>query len=473
MTQVFFLAPAGLSVVFLVAARAPVALRERIVRWGAWAGVVLGGALFVARDGLAPWRALDFAPEEAAIVGVALACTWGSVIALDLGENRWWAGALAGVASTGLVGVAAARWTIPVLLFLVCGSAALCLAAERSGRATWLSFAAADGAIAATLIADVVAREAWSAPETLEPLLLAPLLVACALRAGLVVRLGASGLVGTPAAVLGPIAVAGALVPIARWVERPLPWVAGCVLLLAVTVAAWSVLRRSFDPSVAGAWPVGLGAGLLLMSERATTPAAVAAVLGMTVVCLWPDALERGRLSRGVVLSGLVPTVTFGAVGIAARESFARATAGGEPVEVAAWLFVSGLLPVAFATGVAVGLFAARTEPKGGYHPEAVFLTWVALAASAVVGFALGPGKVYGALGGGPAAGMFAAALVFGALAAIRTTSGAEAEPSARVVVGAPPRLGGWAGVVALALHALGAAAIAWITILGLQQGFL
>lgn len=473
MTAGLFLAPAGLSLAFLAASRAPAEVRDRIVRWGAWLGIGLGAGLFVMRDRLAGWRALDIGPEEAAIAGLAVACTWGLVIALDLGEDRWWVGALAGVSGTALVGVAGAQWTIPVLLFLGCGSAAVCLAAARANRAAWLSLAASDGAIAAALIADVVSSEAWPAPGNLGSILLIPLLIACALRLGLIVRIGAPGLIGTPASALAPIVVAGGLIPVARWVERPLPAVAGAVLLIAVAIAAWSVLRRRFVPSIAGTWPAALGGGLLLTSERATTPAAVAVLLGITVVCLWPDALERGRLSRAVVLSGVVPTITFGAIAIAARESFTRATEDGETLEVAAWLFVSGLLPVAFASGVAVAVFAARTEAKGGYHPEAVFMTWVTLAASVLIGFALGPSQVYGALGGGPAAGMFGAALLLGAVAAARAPGGAEVEPSARVTPDAGLRVGAWAGVVSLALLTVGAAGIAWITVVGLQQGFL
>ena len=477
MTSLAFLGPAGLSLILLAASRVPVELRDRIVRWTAWAGVGLGVAVFLSRDSLSAWRGLEFAPGEAAVVGVGIACTWGLVIALDLGASRWWAGALAGVAATGLVGFAAARWAIPGLLFLGCGSAALCVGASRTSRGAWLSLALADGGIAAVLIADVVAREGWRTPTHINVPLLVPLLVACAIRIGLMVRLGPLALIAGPAAAMAPLVLVGGLIPVARWVERPLPLVAACVLLLGVVVAGWSVLRRSFDPSISGVWPVALGAGLLLTSEAATIPAAVAVVLAMTVVVLWPDALERGRLSRGLMLSGLVPTVMFGAVGIAARESFAAATAGGPTTEVASWLVVSGLLPVAFATGVAVGIFAARSEASGGYHPEAVFMTWVALAASVLAGLALGPGEIYASLGGGPAATMFAVALLCGVGAAIRSSraSGEAVSdgPSSRVVLGTGPRLGTWAGALSVAVLVAGAGAIAWVTVRGLQQGFL
>lgn len=477
MTPLLFLGQAVLSVVLLVSSRAPGTIRERVVRASAWLGVVSGAWMFVARDGLQTWRGFELGPGEGAIIGVAIACTWGLVLGLDLGPDRWWAGGLAGVAAMGLVGMGAARWTVLVLLFLVCGSLAMSVAASRASRAGLLSLAAADAGLVTVLVADVISRDDWSVPESIDSPLLVGLLVSCALRAGLVVRVGPLGLLGRPAAVMAPLALAQGLVVVSRWVERPLPLVAAAVLLLAIGIAGWSLLRRVLDPSTAGAWPVALGSALLLASERATVPASLGAVLGITVVCLWPDAMERGRLSRSLVLSGLAPTIVFGAVGIAARESFILATSGGDTLEVAAWLGVSALLPVSFATGVAVGIYSARSEPVGGYHPEAVFMTWVLLAGSIGAGFALGPGEVYAALGGRPAAIALAAAIAFGAVAALRvgTSTGPVRgpTPSCRVGLGPPPPLGVWAPVLAVALLAGGATATAWITVRGLQQGFL
>lgn len=479
MTPLLVLAPAGLSVVLLAVSRAPSSTREKIVRGTAWIGVALGATSFLMRDGLEAWRGVELGSGPAAIAGVALACSWGLVIALDLGEDRWWVGALTGVAGTGLAGFAGGQWTIPALLFFGCGSVALTLAASRASRAAWLSLTVADTAIAAALVADLLSRDEWTAPEHVEMPLLICLLIGCGLRIGLVVRLGPLGLIGRPAAALAPVAVAGGLIPVARWVEIPLPLVASGVLLIGIAVVAWSVVRRSFDPSMVGLWPIALGSGIVLISDHATVPAAVAALLGITVVSLWPDALERGRLSRGLVLSGLVPTVMFGAIAIAARASFERATAEGDTLEIASWLTVSGLLPIAFASGVATGVCVARSDTRGGYHPEAVFMTWVVLAASVVAGFALGPSEVYGALGGGPAAGLFSGALILGAATAARVLNGSDspgspsADPSAAVTLGRPPHLGRWAAAVSVALSVAVTVTTGWITVVGLQQGFL
>ena len=253
----------------------------------------------------------------------------------------------------------------------------------------------------------------------------------------------------------------------------PIP--AAVVLALGLGISVWSILRRRVDPSVVGVWPVALGGSLLLASSRATVPAAITILLGATMICLWPHALERGRLSRGLLLSGMAPTIAFGAIGIAARESFTRATEGGDPLQVGAWIAVSALLPVAFATGVALGVFVARTDTTGGYHPEAVFMTWMVTLAAAVVGFVLGPSDVFGALGGAAAAVLFGIAALFGAIAAARVDVGevAPAQPSALVVVAGPMELGAWAPIVALCLYVAVAGAVVWITFSGLQVGFL
>jgi len=472
-----FLGHAVLALVLLASSRTPDPVRGRIVRVAGWVGVASGLWMFATRDSLPAWRGLEMGAQEAAIVGVAVACTWGLVMALDLATDRWWAGALAGVAATATVGFAAGRWTILILLFLGCGSVAMALAASRSGRAGWLSLAASDAGLVAVLVADVVSRDEWGAPGNLDDLLLVPLLVSGAVRAGLFVRLGPLGVLGRPAAVMAPLALAVGLVSVARWVERPLPLAGAGVLLLAIAIAAWCVLRRSLDPGIAGVWPVALGGALLLTSDRATVPASIAAVVGMTIVCLWPDAIERGRLSRALVLSGLAPTIVFGAIGITAREAFVRATSDGDAVDVAAWVVVSALLPIAFASGVAIGIYSARSKGPGGYHPEAVFMTWVLLGSSIVAGFAMGPSEVYGALGGGPAAVTFGVAIALGAAAALRaaTSTGEVHRPAAScsVMLGSPPRLGIWAPALAIALLVGGASATAWITVRGLQQGFL
>jgi hypothetical protein len=474
MTAALFFGNAFLSAVLLGVSVLAVDARDRFARALAGAGVLLGVAVFLFRDSLVGWRGTHAVPADLAIAGVAIACAWGLVMSLDLKGDRWWAGALVGVASSGVLVFSTAVWTVPALLFLGCASAAWGLATARGSRAAWISIGLSDAALVAVLVADALDRDGWETPTKAGLSLSIALLVSAALRAGVVPRLGALGTVATPAAVMGPLLLATSLISVARWVQRPLAYAAAGVLVVALGISAWAVLRRTLRPAIVGVWPVSLAGALILASERATVPAAVSGVLGMTLVCLWPHALERGRLSRGLVLSGVVPSVAFGALAIAARESFANATAGGEPVEVAGWVIFSAMLPVAFAMGVALGVFAARTATEGDYHPEAVFMTWVLLGASIVTGVVLGTSAVFGALGGGPAAILFALAVATGTFAAIRNEHrAAPADPSALVLVDGPLPLGRWVTFAALALHVAVAGAVMWIAFLGLQVGFL
>lgn len=473
MTPALFFGHAVLSVALLGSWRLAPDVRNRFARALSGAGVLLGAASFVFRDSLEGWRGTDVVPGDLAIASVAVACAWGLVMSLDLKTDRWWAGAFVGVASSGVLVFSTSGWTVPALLFLGCASAAWSVAAARGDRAGWVSIVASDAVLVATLVSEALQRDGWETPPTVGLSLSIPLLLSGALRGGAIPRLGALATVGSPAAVMGPLLLATSLLSVARWVQRPLAYAAAGVLVIALAISAWAILHRTLRPAIVGVWPVSLAGSLVLASERATVPAAVSGVLGLTLICLWPHALERGRLSRGLVLSGVVPSVVFGALAIAARESFVRATAGGSPAEVAGWVILSALLPVAFAMGVALGVYTARAEPEGDYHPEAVFMTWVLLGASLVSGFALGTGAVFGALGGGSAAILFALAVGIGGVTAIRAEHSAAPEHSASVVVDGSLALGRWASFGALGLHAAMAGAVAWIAFLGLRVGFL
>jgi hypothetical protein len=192
-------------------------------------------------------------------------------------------------------------------------------------------------------------------------------------------------------------------------------------------------------------------------------------------VWLWPDALERGRLSRGFVLSSIAPNVVFGALATAASGAFLAATTVTDPATTAAWTAVSALLPVAVASGVALGVVTARAEVGGGYHPEAVFMTWLLLAGSVAAGLLLGVGGVYGALGGIPALILVASALACGMVAGIRARRRQlpPPEPLAGVILRPPRDLGRWALGATLVLLVAAAATTTWMTIDGLRIGFL
>jgi hypothetical protein len=449
--------------------------RDKACRWIAGAGIASGLGLVIFRSSLGAWRGFDPGVEVAAVAGLAVACSWGLVIALELGDSRWWIGGLVAVTSSSLVACAASVWVVPALLFGIPLFAATQLAAARTARTAWLAFALADAGLIAVLVSDSVSRGEWSAPGPMTGWLVIPLMVSSALRAGALPRVGTLGTVGRVAAALGPLSVGLSIVVVLRWVSRPQPAAAAVAVVIALAVVACSVLRRKLDPAVVGAWPVAFGGALVLASEAAGLPAAAAAIIGCTAIILWPAALERGRLSRGFVLSGVAPTIAFGAIATAARDAFAHATAGGLGSEVAAWIVLAALLPVASAAGVALGVFAARAERSGGYHPEAVFMTWVLAAGSVAAGLLLGADAVYGVLGGVPAAILFAVAIAFGAVAAARTDA-VRTDPewvSAEVLSTPPALIGRWVGAAPLVVGLAAVASVAWLTIKGLEVGFL
>ena len=476
MTPVLILAHAGLgALVALTCWRAGDATRARVTRVACSLGVLLALILVVARSTIEPWRAIAFEPGPAAIGGVAVTCAWGLATALDLGRDRWWVAAVVGVASSALLLVGGAEWTVPMLLFAVGLFAASAIALCRSGRTTWLVIALSDTALVVALVGHALDTETWSVPESLGGALMIPLGIGLILRAGAIPWAGVGIALKSPATALAPLVTGSAFVLLVRLVERPQPVAAVIGLMCACAVALVAVGRRSLNPATLAAWPVLLGGGVALVSTRAGVPAAVAAVLGVTAVVLWPDSLERGRLSRGFVLSSVAPNVIFGAIATAAAGSFVRATSSPDAIDGAAWTIISALLPIALAAGVALGVMVARSDPRGGYHPEAVFMTWILLAGSIAGGVILGAGGVYEVLGGTPAALLFTFALACGSVVALRARERKTAvlEPLAMVALGRTIELPAWAAGAALGLLVVTAIAIGWLSVAGLRIGFL
>ena len=479
MTPVLLVGPAVLSLVVLASSRVREPARLRVIRGASAIGILLALAVVVGRAETDAWRATHLEAGPAAVAGVACACAWGLSLALDLGGARWWPAALTGVGATGLLLFTAATWTVPALLFWVTMSCALGIAAARGPRLTWIALALGDAGLAGALwLSHVLENGGWLLPDALGGVAVVPAAIALVARVGVVPGLGPFGSFRTPGAALVPLWVGGGFVVTLRLIERPAPAAGAAALVLALAIAGWSIVRRSLHPGVLAVWPVALGLGLCLLSERAGAAAAVAAVLGVTVVALWPDSIGRGRLARGFLLSCALPNVIFGAVATVASESFVQATRGPTSViESGAWLAAAALLPVALGAGVALGAVAARSGAGADYHPEAVFMTWLTLGASVLAGIVLGAGGVYAVLGGERVVFAFAIALVAGAVAARGRVGGEPAlglgAPSADVTLTEPPSLPIYAGIVALLLQVVGAGVVVWLTVGGLRVGFL
>lgn len=475
MTLALTLVNAALAVVALAAGRAEPSLQRRMLRILATVGVATGIVTVLARGSFGVWRATTMDPGAAAVAGTAIACGWGLTVALEIERDRWWIAGLNGVGAAALLLFAGAVWIVPALLFWGCLSASLAIAAAREHSRTWVWIALADVATAAVLIAAATGDGSWVFPQGLDAELIAPLALAVALRTGVVPGAGTFDDVGSTSAALIPLTVASGFLLAIRLLDDPLPALGALFLLVAVAGLAPALHRRSFRIRSTASWPPAVGLGLSVALPAASTTAAVAALLGVSVIAAWHEALDRGRLSRAAVVSMIMPNVMFGAVAAVATAAFVEATTTGGWVGRAPWMGVAALLPLVLALGLAFGVAAARTERGGGYHPEAVFMSWMLFAASVGAAFVLGAGGVYAALGGPSAAWLVAVAVTAGGIAAWRgrAGSGAEVEAVASVELGAivtlPRRVRGAAGV------AQGAAviAVAWLTIAGLKVGFL
>jgi len=475
MTALLLFVHAALGAVLLAFAAASGATQQRAVRAAGALGVLLGLALVVVRSSLSPWRAVAFEPGSAAIAGAAVACAWGLAMALDIGRDRWWVGATVGVGSTALLFVAGSTWTVPALLFAGILGLASALMLARSSRTAWVVVALADAALIVALAGYSLDVESWRLPDDVHGVFAIPFGVSLVLRVGALPRLGIARSIASPAAAFIPLVIGSGFVLMVRLLDRPEPVAAAGALGLACVVALMPVVRRSLDPVTVAAWPVLLGAGIGLASGPAGVPAAVGGVVGSTAIVLWPHALDRGRLSRALVLTCIAPNVLFAALATAASGAFVAATSVSDPLDAAAWAIVSILLPTVLAAGVAFGVVVARTETGGSYHPEAVFMTWLLLAGAVAAGWMLGAGGVYESLGGLPAVGLLIGALACGLFAAVRVRGRARASigPLAKVTIERPRDLGRWAAGAALVVTVATVAAIAWFTVEGLRLGFL
>jgi hypothetical protein len=187
---------------------------------------------------------------------------------------------------------------------------------------------------------------------------------------------------------------------------------------------------------------------------------------------------SRAGFERGLLVAAVPLTAGFGIVTAGATVSFERATGASTRLASAPWTAVAALLPAALAGGVVLAGRAARTAARG-LVPEAVLATWALLAASVVVGLA--PGILGGSdTGLGASGGVaflqgVALAVGIGAAVATRRWGLALDLPATRTTLDAPapaplPRQLAWAsGAIAVAT----AGAAGWLTVWGLQVGFL
>lgn len=474
MTLALILVNAALGAGCLIARGLAGPVQRRWLRATATIGIVTGVVAVVARGSLIEWRSITLEPGPAAIAGAAVACSWGLTIALEIDQDRWWIAGLNGFGAAALLSFAGAAWVVPALMFWGCLSAALTVAVARDYGRAWAWLALGDAAIAAALIAAAATTQSWRFPTDLQPELVVTLAAAVVLRTGIVAGAGTFDVLGSRSGALTPLTVGSGFILTMRVLDRPIPIAAAALLVIASAAVLPALVRGSFRIRALASWSPAVGLGLCVAAPAVATTASFAAVVGVTAFAAWPEALDRGRLSRAAVVSMIMPNVVFGAVATVATDAFVNATTSEGWVERAPWTAVASLLPLILAIGLALGVAVARTQRKGTYLPEAVFMTWVLFAVSIAAAAFLGAGGVYAALGGPPAGVLILIAVVAGALAAWRASGrGSPPEPLVDVEVGTAPILPHAARVAAGAVQVVAAAAVAWFTVTGLQTGFL
>ncbi len=452
--------------------------RSRLVGIAGSAGVVLGVALFFARHAEAQWRTTTVTPGPVAAAGLAVACAWLLLLVLDRARGDWQTAALTGVAACGLILFAANRWVVPALLFWVASSIALATTArEATGRVQlWLQLAIGDALLIGALVSNAVIDETWSLPSSTRSTTFWLVAAAAILRAGIVPRIGAWAVADRVPHVL-PLLGGGSFVLLTGVADNEEPWLALALILGALAIALRSLVVARTELAFLGAWPVALMLATLLVVPGAPWQAGAAGLLGLTVVLLWPHALGRAQVERGLMVAFLPPTAGFSAVVAAAVATFDRATATSSIIRSAPWTGVTALLPAALAAGLLLGVRVSRRIEAERYEPAAVIATWLVLLAAVVAGlwprFALE----------GSAIRVFTlhiVALSVGVLAArsVRASATAAAPightsdfaPHALELPSSASRTAMWA---AAALGAAASAGVAWLTVRGLQVGFL
>lgn len=472
---------AGLALLAVLTRFVTPSIRARAVAVLAAVGAGAGVLLMLAGEGQT-WRTTTLDSGMGVVAGAATAVSWLLVIVLDRAQGRWEVAAAVGVAGTGLGLFATGRWLVPALMFWMCSSLAIAVLCWAGGVRGWglAAITTSDALLVAVLVTIALQTSEWGMPSGLSGWELYALVGAVGLRCGALPRIGVWALLGTPAAPALPLLVGGSFALLAGPVGRPDPTAALLALSIAVACAAGSIGLRKISPTFTGAWPVALALGVGLVATRDAPSAALAAILAMGAVAVWPLATGRARVERALLLAFPPATAGFGAITAAAAVAFERARVGSFSTSLG-WILVAGVLPVALVAGVVMAVRVGRQTRPDDFEPAAVVATWGLLGASLVVGV-IAPGSTGAGLDplgpSGRVAVLFMLALVAG-YAARRilplTAPPLDAAESTFEVVAPPGGARTQTGLAALgATLGLGSiVATVWVTIEGLSVGFL
>lgn len=454
----------------------PQAERSRGISAVAIVGALSGLILFLIRGSRDSWGTFSVLEGRAAAAAAAIFCAWLLVAAADDAKTRWDIAALVAAGSTALVAFALTEWTAPAILFWICSSAALAVAARSDGEtASSLVFiGVSDACVIGALVGWSLMEETWRMPDALDgwPLYLA--VAGLILRAGVVPRLGVWELARGSTVALLPLAIGGAFALLPSLSGGDEVWVALALLTAGMLAALWCAIR-SPQVVLTASWVVATMLALVFIQPDALGKAASAAALAATAALLWPWTGGRAGPERGLLLSVVPLTVGFGPIVGAAGVAFDRSSGAETVLAAAPWTALAALLPAALAVGVTMGAAMARRVEPETYRPVAVLATW------AITGVALLLG-----LTGGPELGFeLRGELWLYILAAMAAAAAARFAPKQPVrgdlvssgptlgVMTLPPSITQVAGKVGQGLIAAALLASLWFTYVGLKAGFL
>ena len=449
---------------------------DRTVLWVGSIGAALGVALFFLRHSGAVWRTTEVDPGPAVATGLAAAAAWLLLATERHRRSEASDLSLVGVASTSLILFALNRWTVPALLFWMVASIALAaLVRDEEGRAqVWFALVLSDVLVVAGLVWHAIAAETWRLPASADGLTWWFVVAGAAIRSCAFPKVGAWAAVRSPAL---PLVAGSALALVTGVADREQPWLGLAFVAGAIAIGLWGVLSDRFDVTVIGAWPSACMFCVLLVVPGAPWQAAAASLLALTAVLLWPRALGRAQIERGLLLAFIPPLAGFSALVAAAVASFDRATATTDVLEAAPWTGVTALLPLIVATGVILGARMGRTPEPEQYEPAPVLASWLVFGLALVAG--LWPRFVSpeDPRGGLKVFVLHLVALAVAAVAARFLHSEEQIETKQASLVSTPVHLPpAIERVVAGAAAVIGAAVVAgvgWFTLDGLRVGFL
>jgi len=475
-----------LAVVLAAGALGPRGWRRPILIGAASVGVIAGVALALGAGDETVWRATTLGQPRGPIAGVSVACGW--LLAGALGSDRTLgSAALVGLASTGVLLATQGDWIVPALTLWLASSVALgALVSQGALRVgALLALGISDLALVGAFALHALDERVWTVPSSLEGLPLVLAVAAFVVRSGALPRAGIWETLDSRATPALPLFLGGPLALLGVPLSGAGAWFAAASFGVALVLGGAALVGSELRLSVVGSWPVWLCLGLIATAPEVLIPAALAALLAVSVVALWPATNGKGRAGRGILVGFLPLTAGWIAIVGAAVAAFDRAGAGPGGRSLS-WSLIAGLLPLAVAAGIALAALVARQTAPDTSTATATWATWALSTAGICIGLlptsALGLARdTLGDLDGvlalnGTAVGL---AVVAGAIAHRWGSRGDEGfeghvEASSGTLVFSEDEADTAVMVGVVALIALGSlAAVIYLAIEGMSYGFL